>query len=110
LKCRVPALAGLQLALAGCAHHAGLVIRGWTGSPVMEQAGGKGRVLIASNRRSVANLGTGVGVAVFTAVETLAFLGGRMGLADPAGAAAAADQLGYLPLALAQAAAVIAGQ
>ena len=73
-------------------------------------AGGKGRVLITSNRRSVANLGTGVGVEVFSAAEALAFLADRTGLADPAGAAAVAAELGYLPLALAQAAAVIAGQ
>jgi len=73
-------------------------------------AGGAARVLITSNRRSVANLGTSVGVEVFSAAEALAFLADRTGLADPAGAAAVAAELGYLPLALAQAAAVIAGQ
>jgi len=73
-------------------------------------AGGKARVLITSNRQSVANLGTGVGVEVFTAAEAAAFLAGRTGLADAAGAAAVAEELGYLPLALAQAAAVIAVQ
>ena len=40
----------------------------------------------------------------------MAFLAGRTGLADEAGAAAVAAELGYLPLALAQAAAVITGQ
>jgi len=73
-------------------------------------AGGKARMLITSNRRSVANLGAGVGVEVFSPEEALAFLADRTGLADPAGAAAVAGELGYLPLALAQAAAVIAGQ
>jgi hypothetical protein len=73
-------------------------------------AGGKARVLITSNRRSVANLGTSVGVEVFSPEEALAFLADRTGLADPAGAGAVAAELGCLPLALAQAAAVIAGQ
>jgi len=73
-------------------------------------AGGKARVLITSNRRSVANLGASVGVEVFTEEEAAAFLAGRTGMADAAGAAAVAAELGYLPLALAQAAAVIAGQ
>ena len=47
---------------------------------------------------------------MFTPDEALAFLAERTGLADPAGAAALAAELGYLPLALAQAAAVIAAQ
>lgn len=73
-------------------------------------AGGASRVLITSNRQSVANLGTKVGVEVFAAGEALAFLEDRTALADPSGAEAVAAELGYLPLALAQAAAVIAGQ
>jgi len=73
-------------------------------------AGGAARVLITSNRRAVTNLGTSVGVEVFSEREALAFLADRIGPADPAGAAAVAGELGYLPLALAQAAAVIAGQ
>jgi tetratricopeptide (TPR) repeat protein len=72
--------------------------------------GGAARVLITSNRHSVANLGTSVSVDVFSPDEALAFLTGRTGLADAAGAAAVAVELGYLPLALAQAAPVIAGQ
>ena len=59
---------------------------------------------------SVADLGTSVPVDVFSAEEALALLDGRTGLADEAGAAAVAAELGYLPLALDQAAAVIAGQ
>jgi hypothetical protein len=73
-------------------------------------AGGASRVLITSNRRSVANLGASVGVDVFSAAEALAFLTERTGLADTDGAGTVAAELGYLPLALAQAAAVIAAQ
>ena len=73
-------------------------------------AGGAARVLITGNRQSVANLGTSVGVEVFSAHEALAFLADRTGLTDAAGAAALAAEVGYLPLALAQGAAVIAAQ
>ena len=71
---------------------------------------GTARVLITSNRQSVADLGAPVDVEVFTPAEALAFLAGRTGLIDPGGAGALAEELGYLPLALAQAAAVIRGQ
>ena len=47
---------------------------------------------------------------MFSAEEALALLDGRTGLADEAGASAVAAELGHLPLALDQAAAVIAGQ
>ena len=70
---------------------------------------GAARVLVTSNRQSVADLGAGVGVEVFTPEEATAFLAGRTGLADTA-ARALAEELGFLPLALAQAAAVIRGQ
>ena len=73
-------------------------------------AGGAARVLITSSLRSAANLGLSVGVEVFTREEAETFLAGRTGLADLPGAAAVAAELGFLPLALAQAAAVIAGQ
>ena len=73
-------------------------------------AGGKARVLVTSDRRSMANLGASVGVEVFTSEEALAFLTGQTGLPDTGGAAAVAAELGWLPLALSQAAAVIAGQ
>jgi tetratricopeptide (TPR) repeat protein len=71
---------------------------------------GAARVLVTSNRQSLADLGTPVRVEVFTLAEAMAFLAGRTGLADPAGAGELAEELGYLPLALAQAAAVIRGQ
>jgi tetratricopeptide (TPR) repeat protein len=73
-------------------------------------AGGAARVLITSSLRSAANLGLRVDVEVFTREEAETFLVGRTGLAELPGAAAVAAELGFLPLALAQAAAVIAGQ
>ena len=73
-------------------------------------AAGEGRVIITSNYQSVASLGAGVPVDVFTEAEALTFLAARTGQADAAGARALAEELGCLPLALAQAAAVIASQ
>ena len=67
-------------------------------------------MLITSNEQSVAELGAGLAVDVFTEPEALAFLAGRTGSADAAGARLLATELGRLPLALAQAAAVIAAQ
>jgi len=72
-------------------------------------AAGAARVIITSNQW-VANLGASMPVAVFSEPEAVAFLDGRTASADPEGARAVAAELGYLPLALAQAAAVIAGQ
>ena len=73
-------------------------------------AAGAGRVLVTSNELSVAELGAGVAVDVFNEAEALAFLADRTGSADEAGAGLLAAELGRLPLALAQAAAVIAAQ
>jgi tetratricopeptide (TPR) repeat protein len=73
-------------------------------------AAGEARVLITSAREPIAELGTSVPVGVFSAEEALALLGGRTGLADEDGALALAVQLGYLPLALDQAAGMIAKQ
>ena len=71
---------------------------------------GAARVIITSNQQSVACLGASVPVDVFTEPEALAFLAERTGLADAEGARVLAAELGHLPLALAQAAAVIASQ
>ncbi len=71
---------------------------------------GTARVIITSNHQAVANLGAGVPVDVFSETEALAFLAERTGSADAEGARTLAAELGYLPLGLAQAAAVIAGQ
>jgi tetratricopeptide (TPR) repeat protein len=73
-------------------------------------AAGQARVLVTSNEQSVADLGAGVPVDVFSWEEALAFLAGRTGSADTEGARLLATELGRLPLALAQAAAVIAAQ
>ena len=73
-------------------------------------AAGAARVLISMAREAVEELGETVQVDVFSAEEAQALLAGRTGLADEAGASAVAAELGYLPLALDQAAAVIAGQ
>ena len=73
-------------------------------------AAGAARVIITSNERSMGRLGKVVPVKAFTEQEALAFLAERTGSADVAGARLVAAELGYLPLALAQAAAVIAGQ
>ena len=73
-------------------------------------AAGAARVLITVAREPTAELGTSVPVDVFSAEEAVALLDGRTGLADEAGASAVAAELGHLPLALDQAAAVIAGQ
>ena len=73
-------------------------------------AAGAARVIITSNQQSVASLGAGVPVDVFSEAEALTFLAARTGQADAAGARALAAELGCLPLALAQAAAVIASQ
>jgi len=69
---------------------------------------GAARVLITGPRRSPAILGTSVPVDVFSGDEAMAFLTARTGRVDAEGAAALAAELGYLPLALAQAASVIA--
>jgi tetratricopeptide (TPR) repeat protein len=71
---------------------------------------GAARVLITVAREPALELGTSVPVDVFSAEEARALLDGRTGLADEAGASAVAAELGHLPLALDQAAAVIAGQ
>ena len=73
-------------------------------------AAGAAQVIITSNQLSMAHLGMGVPVDVFSEREALAFLAERIGSADAEGARAVAAELGYLPLALAQAAAVIADQ
>ena len=73
-------------------------------------AAGQCRVIITSNQQSVAHLGAGVPVEVFTEQEALTFLAARTGQADATGALELVAEVGRLPLALAQAAAVIAVQ
>jgi tetratricopeptide (TPR) repeat protein len=73
-------------------------------------AAGHAQVIITSSKASLAGLGAGVPVDVFTDSQATAFLAERTGLDDQSGALAVAQELGCLPLALAQAGAVIAGQ
>ena len=73
-------------------------------------AAGQCQVIITSNQLETGQLGEAVAVDVFTEPEALAFLAQRTGRPDDAGARELAGELGCLPLALAQAAAVIAAQ
>ena len=73
-------------------------------------AAGHAQVIVTSSRAPLASLGSPVPVDVFTEPQAVAFLADRTGLADEPGALEVARELGCLPLALAQAAAVIAGQ
>ena len=71
---------------------------------------GQCQVIITSNQLETGGLGEVVPVDVFTEQEALSFLAQRTGRSEDAGARQLADELGFLPLALAQAAAVIAAQ
>ena len=71
---------------------------------------GRCQVIITSNQLETAELGEPVAVDVFTEQEALSFLAQRTGRSDQAEARELAVELGFLPLALAQAAAVIAAQ
>jgi len=71
---------------------------------------GESQVLITSTRASVLDLGSPTQVDVFTDRESLDFLTERTKLRDSAGARTLASEVGHLPLALAQAAAVIKAQ
>jgi hypothetical protein len=73
-------------------------------------AAGQCQVIITSNQVEAGGLGDPVMVDVFTEAEALAFLARRTGRTDAAGARELSGELGFLPLALAQAAAVIAAQ
>jgi hypothetical protein len=71
---------------------------------------GRCQVVITSNQQDSEGMGDLIAVEVFSEAEALAFLARRTGRADDAGARELAAELGLLPLALAQAAAVIAAQ
>lgn len=73
-------------------------------------AAGQCQVIITSSQLQTDRLGEPVTVGAFTKAEALAFLAQRTGRAAPEGALELAAELGFLPLALAQAAAVIAAQ
>jgi len=77
--------------------------------PFLPATGGT-QVVVTSTDQAFAELGQAVNVTVFTRPESLGYLQARTGLADEGGAAAVADELGNLPLGLAQAAATIRRQ
>ncbi len=66
-----------------------------------------GHVLITSRRRAWTSLAKPVDIGELTRVESVAFLQRRSGRVEPKAAGALAEQLGDLPLALAQAAAYV---
>ncbi len=74
------------------------------------QAGGGAQAIITSNNLDAALFGSVVPVDVFAAGEGLEYLARRTKLADVDGARDLGSELGWLPLALAQAAAMIAVQ
>ena len=71
---------------------------------------GAAQVVITSTDRAFTRLGMTVDIGLFTPEQSVAYLKERTGLADADAAAAVAAELGYLPLALAQAATVISQQ
>jgi hypothetical protein len=71
---------------------------------------GATRVVITSTDRAFASFGTEIEVGLFDRDQSLAYLAARSNLTDAGGAGNVADELGDLPLALAQAASVIAQQ
>jgi tetratricopeptide (TPR) repeat protein len=73
-------------------------------------AAGDAQVVLTSSLQAASDLGLAVPVDVFSEEEALAFLADRTRSADTGGARGLAAELGCLPLALAQAAAVIARQ
>ncbi|HEX3591957.1 MAG TPA: FxSxx-COOH system tetratricopeptide repeat protein [Pseudonocardiaceae bacterium] len=72
-------------------------------------AAGSAQIVLTSVSHAVERLGTPVPVDLFSPAAAVRFLAGTTGIRDEQGARALADKLGYLPLALAQAAARIAG-
>jgi len=73
-------------------------------------AAGRARVVVTTTGQLAGLGGALVTVGVFSEREGLAFLAERTGLADEAGARVVGEELGWLPLGLAQAGAVIAAQ
>ena len=73
-------------------------------------AGGNAQIIITSHLQAAGALGQAIPVDVFRGEEAVAFLSERTANGDLNGARELASQLGFLPLALTQAAAVIARQ
>ncbi|HEV3289279.1 MAG TPA: hypothetical protein VG123_09810, partial [Streptosporangiaceae bacterium] len=77
--------------------------------PFLPATGGT-QVVVTTTDRAFAGLGQPVDVSAFTRPQSVGYLRARTGLADEDGADAVAQQLGDLPLGLAQAAATIGRQ
>jgi tetratricopeptide (TPR) repeat protein len=73
----------------------------------LRPTGDRVEVLITTNHRDFRSLGEMIDLDVFGIDQAAAYLAARTRLSDPDGAAALADDLGCLPLALAQAGALI---
>jgi hypothetical protein len=71
---------------------------------------GQTQVVVTTTDWAFAEFGRSVDVSVFTRTESVGYLAERTGLDDEAGASAVAEELGDLPLALAQAAANVRRQ
>jgi tetratricopeptide (TPR) repeat protein len=71
---------------------------------------GKSQVVVTSSQATAFDLGRLTQVDVFTEDQSLDFLTERTRLNDPTGARTLGEELGHLPLALAQAAAVVRAQ
>jgi tetratricopeptide (TPR) repeat protein len=71
---------------------------------------GATRIVITSTQHAFSSLGSDILVGLFSETQAIAYLGKRTELHDSDGAKKVAEELGYLPLALAQAAAVILSQ
>lgn len=68
---------------------------------------GSSRIILTSTSRAFASLGSEILIGVFDRAESTAYLAGRTKLDDLEGAESVAEELGDLPLGLAQAATVI---
>jgi tetratricopeptide (TPR) repeat protein len=68
---------------------------------------GNVHVVLTATRQAMTDLGRAVHVDLFTETEAVAYLATRTGLSDEEGARKLAAAVGHLPLALAQAAAVV---
>ena len=72
--------------------------------------GGHTHIVITTTNRAFANTADTVDVTVYTREQAIAYLTTRTRLTDPGGAAALAEEVGHLPLALAQLAWLITSQ
>jgi len=107
------AVARLRAYLNTCATPALLVFDNVVNADLLPgylPASGSVQVVLTSSLRSVERLGQPIPVDLFSPAESCQYLADATGLDDPDGSLTVAEELGHLPLALAQAAAVLRGQ